>query len=442
MSVLKTVRDSRPDVPVLLLTSEDDARYAVQAMKAGSSDYIVKSSKSYVELAEAVADALDRAAVGRLVARSEPWLQTLLDRADVGVFRSTPDQRLIEANPALLRLLGVSSVAEALELDLPIHSFRDEAGSEIATTVSARGEIQSRAIEVARRDGSNIWLNLTEVLLLDVEGDIVVDALVQDISHLKGHEAQTLRRLQELERTNADLTEFASVAAHELREPLRMVEKHAELLQRDTEGSLSVDSVKSLGFILDGARRLTALLEDLLSFTRITGGWQTYSACDCNEILADTMRQLEDEIKSTKAEIQYEKLPTILGDRSQLGQVFLNLLGNALKFRSKSRPKVRISVLRGQYEWVFSFKDNGVGIDSEDLDSVFTIFRRLHPEYTGTGIGLAICRRVVERHGGRIWVESAAGKGSTFSFTIPIRSGRADDREEIATTENVREPKA
>ncbi len=439
LTVLRTVRESRPNVPVIMLTSVRDEELVVEAMKAGLADCVFKSSKAYVRLAEAVAEVLDRAATEQLVARSEPWLQTLLDRAGVGVFRSTPDERLIEANPALLRLLGVSSVAEALEVQVPIYSFRDDGQSDRITKVSPGGEVQSRAIELERPDGAKVWLSLTEVLLLDLDGEIVVDALVQDISHLKEIEAQTTRRLEELERANADLTEFASVAAHELREPLRMVEKYAELLKQDTEGKLGVEAVKSLGFVRDGARRLSALLEDLLSFSRITGGWQTYSACDCNALVDDTLRQFEDEIATSGAEIRRERLPTIIADPTQMAQVFQNLVGNALKFRSKEPPRIRISVLRGRNDWVFSIKDNGVGIEADDLESVFTIFRRLHPEYTGTGIGLAICRRVIERHGGRIWVESVPGKGSTFSFTIPLRQSQETDRPSLAAAESTQE---
>jgi PAS domain S-box-containing protein len=439
MSVLETVRDSRPEVPVVMLTGSRDAELAVAGMKAGLSDYVIKSSKSYVRLAGVLAESLEKAATEQLVARSEPWLQTLLDRAGVGVFRSTPDQRMIEANPALLRLLGVKSVVEALEVDLPIHSFRSDNSTDLPTKVSQRGELQARAIEVARPDGSKVWLNLTEVLLLDVDGDIVVDGLVQDISHLREHESDTAQRLEELERANADLTEFASVAGHELREPLRMVEKHADLLKEDTEGKLGVEAVKSLGFVRDGAKRLSSLLDDLLSFTRITGGWQTFAPCDCNSIVDETILQFEDTISSSKAEIRRERLPTVLADPTQLPQVFQNLIGNALKFRSKESPKIRVSVLRGDNEWVFSIKDNGVGIEADDLDDVFTIFRRLHPEYTGTGIGLAICRRVVERHGGRIWVESAPGKGSTFSFTIPFLTEQSEERPGLPAPESTQE---
>lgn len=439
LTVLRTVRESRPDVPVVMFTSVRDEEVVVEAMKAGLADCLFKSSKAYVRLARVIGEVLDRAATERLVARSEPWLQTLLDRAGVGVLRSTPDQRLIEANPALLRLLGVASVAEALEVELPIYSFRSDARDDRATKVSPRGELQSRAIELDRPDGKKIWLSLTEVLLLDVDGDIVVDALVQDISHLKEMEAQTAQRLEELERINSDLVEFASVAAHELREPLRMVEKYAELLKDDTEGKLGVEAVKSLGFVRDGAKRLSSLLEDLLSFSRITGGWQTFSACDCNVLVDGALRQFEDEIASSKAEIRRERLPTILADPTQMAQVFQNLIGNALKFRSKRAPKIRVTVLRGRNEWVFSVKDNGVGIEADDLESVFTIFRRLHPEYAGTGIGLAICRRVIERHGGRIWVESVPGKGSTFSFNIPIRQSQNAGRLSLAVPESTQE---
>ncbi len=294
-------------------------------------------------------------------------------------------------------------------------------------------------IEHRRPDGSTVWLNLSEVLLLDVDGDMVVDVLVQDITHLKGHERAVVREAAEPKRPGAELAEFASVASHELKEPLRMVEKYSELLAHDLEGKLDEESQKSLGFILDGARRMDALIEGLLSFSRVDTGWQTFKACDCNTLVEEALHRLEDEIRETGAEIQREGLPTILGDPSELSQVFQNLIGNALRFRGERSPRIRISVLQAEEEWIFSIKDNGIGIDPRQAETIFEIFKRLHPEIEGTGIGLAICRRIVEKHGGRIWVESTPGRGSTFSFTIPMSPARRAAQSDSAMSQSSEE---
>ena len=228
--LLAAVRESHPEIPVLFFCASAEVQEVVEAMKGGVADFLFKTSTGYLRLPQAVEEALDLARQRRLVARSEPWLQTLLDRANVGVFRSTLDERLIESNPALLRLLGASSVHEALQVDLPAPHFRPEGRDSLLDRLSDQGELQSRQVEVRRPDGSTVWLSLTEILLLDVDGDIVIDVLVQDVSH---HQAD-LRRLEEkiddLESTNQRLGEFASIASHELQEPLRMVEKYGELV--------------------------------------------------------------------------------------------------------------------------------------------------------------------------------------------------------------------
>ncbi|NIQ30420.1 MAG: PAS domain S-box protein, partial [Acidobacteria bacterium] len=170
-------------------------------------------------LSAAVREALERAEHEQQVARSEPWLQTLLERANIGVFRTTLDQRLIEANPALLRLLGVKTLEEALRMNLPTHFFPEAGHARLESEASATGDPQARLVEIERPDGSTAWLNMTEVLLLDVDGEIVVDVLVQDLSHLKHSEQSTRLKLAELEQANADLAGFASIASHELKAP-------------------------------------------------------------------------------------------------------------------------------------------------------------------------------------------------------------------------------
>lgn len=434
--IVETLQQSRSDAPIVVFTKEEDVESAVRAMRAGVFEYVVKSSKGFLRLGAAVREALDRVETEHQVARSEPWLQTLLERANVGVFRSTLDERLIEANPALLRLLGVGSLEEALAVDLPSHFLGTAGGrADLLQRLNSEGELQARVVELERPDGTKVWLNLTEVLLLDVEGDIVVDVLVHDISHLKDGAAVVPGRIEELERSNEDLKRFASVAAHELKEPLRAMARYSELLEGDLGGELPDKARESLGFVRDGVERMQRLVDGLLALSRVSAGWQGFEACDCNTLVDRAIRSLQPAVEETGAVVRREGLPTLLGDPEELEHVFQNLISNALKFRGAEAPDVRISVAKTQDEFVFSVRDNGIGVDPEFSDKIFEIFTRLHPERPGSGVGLALCRRVVERHGGRIWVESNSGGGAKFSFTIPINGDRVEESERTGETQ-------
>jgi PAS domain S-box-containing protein len=419
--LVAALRDSHPEIPVLFFCASAEVQEVVEAMKTGVADFLFKTSTGYLRLPQAVEEALDLARQRRLVARSEPWLQTLLDRAEVGVFRSTLDERLIESNPALLRLLGVSSVQEALQIDLPAPFFRSEGRDSLLARLSEQGELQAREVEVLRPDGSTVWLSLTEILLLDVDGDIVIDVLVQDVSHLKKHQKELEREIVDLERTNTRLGEFASIASHELQEPLRLVEKYSELAAADGGKKLTDDQREALEFVRGGARRMRNLVGDLLQFSRLETEARAFEACDCNSLVEEAANNLLAAIEESKARIERRGLPTVLGDRAQLIQLLQNLLANALKFRGEAPPKIRIAAKREDGEWVFSVKDNGIGIEPGRTQEIFRLFHRLQPELPGTGIGLALCQRIVERHGGRIWVDSQPGEGSTFYFTLPER---------------------
>ena len=417
--LLSAVRDSRPEIPVLFFCAEAEVQDVVEAMKGGVADFLFKTSTGYLRLPQAVEEAVDLARQRRLVARSEPWLQTLLDRANVGVFRSTLDERLIESNPALLRLLGVNSVHEALRVDLPAPYFRSEGRDNLLARLSEQGDLQSREVEISRPDGSTLWLSLTEILLLDVDGDIVIDVLVQDVSHHQKGQRDLEQKVIDLERTNARLGEFASIASHELQEPLRMVEKYGELVADGGKAKLTGEQREALEFVRGGARRMRNLVEDLLQFSRLETGARAFEACDCNSLVEEAANNLLAAVEESGARIEREGLPTVLGDRAQLVQLLQNLLANAVKFRSDTPPQVQISADRKGDEWIFSVADNGIGIDPKRSQEIFKLFHRLQPELPGTGIGLALCQRIVERHGGRIWAESHPGQGSTFFFTLP-----------------------
>lgn len=229
-------------------------------------------------------------------------------------------------------------------------------------------------------------------------------------------------RAHELARSNAELEQFAYVASHDLQEPLRMVASYVQLLAKRYQGKLDDDADEFIKYAVDGVVRMKNLINDLLEYSRVGRREITKVPLDCSDILTKTLQNLKEAIADKSASISYDKLPTIMGDETQMIQLFQNLIGNGIKFCKDKTPSVHISAQKEGGYWNFSFRDNGIGIEDSSTDRIFQIFQRLHTrrEYPGTGIGLAICKRIVERHGGTIFVESKQGVGSTFKFNIPI----------------------
>jgi signal transduction histidine kinase len=228
----------------------------------------------------------------------------------------------------------------------------------------------------------------------------------------------------DLARSNRDLEQFAYVASHDLQEPLRMVATYTQLLAERYRGKLDADADKYIHYAVDGALRMQKLVQDLLAFSRVGRQGLALENTDCNVALQQALKNLEAAIQESGAIVECAQLPVLVADSSQLVQVFQNLIGNAIKFRGPQPPLVQVSAALTGKEWVFSVADNGIGIAAEDAESIFVIFRRLHTQaqYPGSGIGLSIGKKIIEQHGGRIWVESEPGHGSTFRFTVPVRA--------------------
>ena len=226
----------------------------------------------------------------------------------------------------------------------------------------------------------------------------------------------------ELKRSNADLQQFAYVASHDLQEPLRMVSSYTQLLARRYRGKLDSDADEFIGYAVDGANRMQTLIKDLLAYSRVTAQGKVFERVDCNGLLEEVLSNLRVADEQNRAVVTHDPLPTVMADRGQLGQLFQNLIGNAIKFRGEEPPQIHVSAEQRTGEWFFSVRDNGIGVGPQYAERIFIIFQRLHnrEEYPGTGIGLAICKKIVERHGGRIWVVSHTGQGATFHFTLPI----------------------
>ena len=295
------------------------------------------------------------------------------------------------------------------------------------------------SVEVLRREG----LDIPVVLVSGALGELTaVDCIKQGASDyvLKDHLArlpEAVRRAlrekrlrtehkqaqEELARSNQDLEQFAYVASHDLQEPLRMVATYTQLLAERYKGKLDADADKYIHYAVDGALRMQKLVQDLLSFSRVGRPGLVVESTDCSAALREGLQNLGTAMQESGARVDYAQLPVVMADSSQLVQVFQNLVGNAIKFRGSEAPVIRVSAEEKGKEWVFSVTDNGIGIAAENMEKVFVIFRRLNTreEYPGNGIGLSICKKIIERHGGRIWVESEIGHGSAFKFTLPVK---------------------
>jgi PAS domain S-box-containing protein len=247
------------------------------------------------------------------------------------------------------------------------------------------------------------------------------EQLEQDIAERNRVQQELTRKVEELARSNADLEQFAYVASHDLQEPLRMVISYTQLLARRYRGKLDTSADEFIGFAVDGASRMQQLIQDLLSYSRLTIRGKELQLTETGAACNAALENLRESIKKANAEVSVGQLPTVLADATQLAQLFQNLIGNAIKYRNRRQPEIGVAARFNGNEWVFSVQDNGIGIEPQYFERIFQMFQRLHTrkDYSGTGIGLAICRKIVERHGGTIWVESQPGQGSIFLFTIP-----------------------
>ena len=260
-----------------------------------------------------------------------------------------------------------------------------------------------------------MWLNGCRVAGKDARAPTILLA-VEDVTLWR-------RAEQALKRSNSDLELFASVASHDLREPLRTIGSFSDLVSKRYKGKLDTQADELLGFVATGIARMDNLITDLLAYSRVNNSELSPATnSSAQAALQEALWNLRSAIDQSGADVTHDDLPSVRFDHQQLSQVFLNLIGNAIKYRSKHElPRVHVSADRGEAEWTFSVRDNGLGFATADADRVFAVFKRLHGrEYEGTGIGLAICKRIVERHNGRIWAESEIGVGSRFRFTIPV----------------------
>lgn len=245
---------------------------------------------------------------------------------------------------------------------------------------------------------------------------------VMDITEQKQDKERLTQMVSEMRRSNTELEQFAYVVSHDLQEPLRMVSSYTQLLAKRYRGQLDADADDFISYAVDGAERMRALLNDMLDYSRVGTRGKPFKLIWCEDVLEKAITNLKVAIEDSGTLVSHDYLPMLVADEGQLVQLLQNLIGNAIKFCNQETPRVHVSAEKRGEVWVFSVRDNGIGIDPQHAQRIFEMFKRLHTreEYSGTGMGLAICKKIVERHGGHIWVQSQAGEGATFYFTIPL----------------------
>ncbi len=354
--------------------------------------------------------------------------QLILKWAGEGIFGIDEHRRITFANPAAAVMLGYESDELVGEKAHPLLQHSRADGSDHPESQSLiyaafdDNDVYHVSDEVFwRKDGESFPVEYTATPLR--EGGAKVGAVVvfQDITERTLAEKDLRETLQELARSNRELEMFAYVVSHDLQEPLRMVQSYVQLLERRYSDRLDEDAREFIDFAVDGTRRMQGMIDDLLRYSRVGSRGGDFERVQIDEVLEEVLSNLAASIDETNAVVHCEELPELTADRGQMVQLFQNLIGNAIKFSGDEPPEVRITSEARNGSWVIAVEDNGIGIPEEQRERIFAIFQRLHrPEaYPGTGIGLAICKKIVERHGGRIRVESTPGEGSTFYVTLP-----------------------
>ncbi|MBM4453909.1 MAG: PAS domain S-box protein, partial [Chloroflexi bacterium] len=364
-------------------------------------------------------DATERKRAEEVLKQSEERYRLLVETANEAIIVAQ-DGMLKFANPRTSELTGYSN-QELLSMPFAQLIHPDDRDMVVERHLKRlAGEVPPEVypFRYVAKDGSVGWVDINAVRI-EWEGRPATLNFLADITERRRAEETLKQAMEELQRSNAELERFAYVASHDLQEPLRMVASYTQLLEKRYKDRLDADANEFIDYAVDGARRMQQLINDLLAYSRVGTRGKPFEPTDMEAAFEGALANLQVAIKESKAKVTHDPLPTVMGDDTQLVQVFQNLIHNAIKFRSQKPPAVHVSAERKADEWVFSVKDNGIGIDPQYSERVFLIFQRLHREaYPGTGIGLSIANRILQRHGGRMWLESKPGKGSTFYFTI------------------------
>lgn len=421
-AVANAVRESGKACPVVLFTAAPDPGLAAEAVRLRLDALVVKGAAGFLRLSDTVKEALARRSDGVAEASEAKHLRALLDRLPIATLSATVSGRLVQVSGALARLLGYSASTALEGVDLTSLISDSERRSEIAESIARSRPIAGAELDLFRADGQRVSCRMS---LWPVAADAAArhrwEGSLEDVGRSKQVERELAERAAALVRSNTELQQFAYVVSHDLQEPLHLVERYAQMISERSGEALDSTGRRHLKHLLDGCARMRAMIDGVLEYSRVETQTQTFAPTEFSRVLEEAIANLQLAVEESGASVSHSDLPTLVVDGQQMVQLFQNLLANSIKFRAEAPPKIQVSGLEGEDEWIFAVTDNGIGIPEADLDRVFAMFQRLHTEseIPGTGIGLAICKRIVDRHGGHIWATSEAGKGCTVYFTLP-----------------------
>jgi PAS domain S-box-containing protein len=333
------------------------------------------------------------------------------------------DGKITDANKATEDVTGRSR-GDLIGSDFSYYFTEPKKAREGYELVFSKGFVKDYPLVIRHKSGRVTDVLYNAAIYRNEAGETQgVFATAKDVTELN-------LALENLKRSNLELEQFAYVASHDLQEPLRMVTSYMQLLERRYKGKLDADADEFIAYAVDGASHMQGLINDLLAYSRVSSQGKPFEPTDCDSVIDAVLKTLQMSIEESGAVVTHDKLPMVMADETQLFTLFQNLISNAVKFHGKKPPRIHVSAKPQGEEFLFSVRDNGIGIAPEYFDRLFKIFQRLHTkeEYPGTGIGLAVCKRIIERHSGQIWLESQVGKGTTFYFTLNNKKGEKREK--------------
>jgi len=427
-------RDIVRENAVKMLKGEQSPAYEYRIIsKSGEIRWIVETVISIQYLGRLAVlgnfmDITERKQMEEALWESRRRYRELADLLPQTVFEMDTDGYFTFTNREGLRSHGytpedVTEPLNAIQLFIP--EERESVRQNIQRLLN-REEIGGAEYTALRKDGSTFPVIVYAAPIIQGDKAVGLRGVTIDITELKLLHDELEQTLEKLQSSNAELEQFAYVASHDLQEPLRMVASYTQFLARRYQSQLDADADEFIAYAVDGVNRMQKMINDLLEYSRLNTRAKPLEMTDCEDTVDQALSNLQIAIEESDAVITHEPLPAVMADPTQLLRLFQNLISNAIKFsRNSGIPKIHIRVEQTDGMWTFSVRDNGIGIDPQYADRIFLIFQRLHgrEEYPGTGIGLAVCKKIAERHGGQIWVESNDGGGTTFHFTISVNGG-------------------
>jgi PAS domain S-box-containing protein len=391
-------------------------------------------SQIYEKTAALNTELAERKRAEKSMRDSEALYHSLVDTLPINILRKDLRGRVTYGNRGYCERMGrpLSALLGKTDYDLFPKGLADKYLTDDEKVIRS-GEMFEDIEEHQAADGKKLYVHVLKAPVRDAKGDVVgTQVIFWDVTARKLAEEALEKAAAELARSNKELEQFAYVASHDLQEPLRMITSYTQLIAKRYQSQLDKDAKEFMQFAVDGAMRMQKLIQGLLEYSRVGTRGKPFVQASCKEAVRSAVANLAIAIEEAGAQVTHDALPEVMGDPVQLTQLFQNLIGNALKFRSQAVPHVQIGAERQRRadaaalnmppdEWIFQVRDNGIGIEPQYFERIFVIFQRLHTQdqYPGTGIGLAICKKIVERHGGRIWLESTSGEGTTFYFALP-----------------------